>query len=609
VKEKQTLGLCIIARNEEKNIARCIESVKGFVDEIVVVDTGSTDKTAAIARRLGARVYKYKWDDNFSNARNYAMGKMRSRWLLLLDADEALDPSARKPLRQFIETTDLDGAHLRVRNYTGAYSPERYNLHNAFRLLRNNGKYKFTGAIHEQITRDGSMNLGGRFAVLDLIVHHYGYLDEAVREKNKRARNLPILEKMLAEKPEDAFTLFNIGNEYLSAGDTEKALAYYTRAKENVRDFGIAFVPHLYFRMANALDGLGRQETALKILQEGLTVYPHSTDFEFLRGNIYLRQRRYTLAVASFEKCLKMGRPPAALEFLEGCGTHRAAFMLGDIYARLEDWGRALECYSKTLQFNPAMTGALFPACHALNKLHDDKERVREELFKFFADPKYPPNILAAAEILITEELYTEALKALEMLPPVHEHKAKEMLLIARAEVYLGERERAEGAIYEALQLDEKDALALSAHLLLALALRDGDEKAAEKALELTGALNAPDKENAYRLLADIALERDIQPQEFEKGGQGEMEALLEVYDTLLRMRRFELFEQLLRAMNFIDRPELLLRLGHLFYARGFTDLAVSYVLRSIKELDVIDEQGALILSRHVTGTLVGAAV
>lgn len=605
---KETIGLCVIARNEEKNIARCIESVRGLVDEIVVVDTGSTDKTIEIARKLGARVYMYKWDDNFSNAKNFAIGRARSRWLLLLDADEELDRSAWEPLREFVETTDLDGAHLRVRNYTGSYSPDRYNLHNALRLLRNNGKYKFTGAIHEQISRDGSTKLVNRFAVLDLVVHHYGYLDEAVAEKNKRSRNLPILEKMLAEKPDDAFTLFNLGNEYLSSGDMEKALGYYARAKENARDLTFAFVPHLYFRMANTLDAMGRQGEALQVLEEGLKIYPRCTDFEFVRGNIFLRQRRYTLAIESFEKCLRLGRPPAALEFLDGCGTYRPAYLLGDIYARFEDWQRALQYYSKVLQLNPAMTGTLFRACHALNKIHADKSRVREELFRFFADPSYPPNILAAAEILITEELYAEAIEALRTLPPSHGHDVKEKLLYARAYAYLGERERARQAAYDALRTDAEGARALASHILLVLALSGGS--AAEMGVALRAAQGLPPHvQNAYRLLADIALGREVKPQELENGGLREMAALFDVYDSLLRMRCFELFEKLLRALNFIDRPELLLKLAHLFNARGYSDLAVSYVLRSVRELDVIDEEGAYILSRHVTGTLRGAAV
>jgi len=609
VEKKQTIGLCMIVRDEEKNIARCIESVRGLVDEIVVVDTGSKDNTVAVARQYGARVYRYRWDGSFANARNYAMQKARSDWLLLLDADEELDRSAWEPLRRFIETTDKDGAHLRVRNYTGTYSPDRYNLHNAMRLVRNNGKYAFSGAIHEQLTRDGSMNLGGRFAVLDLVVHHYGYLEEAVREKNKRARNKPLLEKMLEEKPDDPFTLFNMGNEYLSSGKHLEALEYYRRAREQVRDLSVAFVPHLYFRMASALDALGRTQEALKVLEEALSIYTTGTDFEFLRGSIYLRQHRYTMAIESFEKCLAMGRPPAALEFLDGCGTFRPAYLLGEIFARLEDWGRALKYFSKTLELSPTMTAALAQAGRALNKLYEDKERVRRELFRFFANPAYPPNILAAAEILIHEELYGEALAALDTLPQGHKLTAREAILRARALTYLGERDRAEAEMARALEADRNAAAPECARLLLALALRDEDEEGQNKALELARSIQNPAVSNAYELLADIARGREPEPRAFENGGEGELEALMAVYDDLLRMRCFELFEKLLRALNFIDRPEILLRLGHLFDQRGFADLAVSYVLRSVRELDIIDEPGAHILGRHVTGTLQGAAV
>ena len=479
---KETIGLCVIARNEEKNIARCIESVRGLVDEIVVVDTGSTDKTIEIARKLGARVYMYKWDDNFSNAKNFAIGRARSRWLLLLDADEELDRSAWEPLREFVETTDLTGrtcacATTRAR-IPGPLQPPQCaqapTQQRQIQIYRRHPRADFARRLHE--ARKPLCRIRPRRPPLRVLGRGRGREEQA-------PRNLPILRRC-SRKTDDAFTLFNLGNEYLSSGDMEKALGYYARAKENARDLTFAFVPHLYFRMANTLDAMGRQGEALQVLEEGLKIYPRCTDFEFVRGNIFLRQRRYTLAIESFEKCLRLGRPPAALEFLDGCGTYRPAYLLGDIYARFEDWQRALQYYSKVLQLNPAMTGTLFRACHALNKIHADKSRVREELFRFFADPSYPPNILAAAEILITEELYAEAIEALRTLPPSHGHDVKEKLLYARAYAYLGERERARQAAYDALRTDAEGARALASHILLVLALSGGSAAEMGVALE-----------------------------------------------------------------------------------------------------------------------------
>ncbi len=155
------------------------------------------------------------------------MRQAKSDWLLLLDADEALDSGSVETVRTFINTTALDGAHFRVRNYTGTYHENRYSLHNALRLVRNSGKYYFTGAIHEQITCEDAAKIFEHFAPLDAVVHHYGYLSQAVEEKQKRKRNIPILEKQLEKTPGEPFALFNLGNEYLAMSDSETALEFY----------------------------------------------------------------------------------------------------------------------------------------------------------------------------------------------------------------------------------------------------------------------------------------------------------------------------------------------------------------------------------------------
>lgn len=227
MEQNKRLGLCVIARDEQQNIARCIGSVKGIVDEIVVVDTGSTDDTIRVARSLGAEIYSYAWDDSFSNAKNYALEKARAQWLLLLDADEALETADGDKLLEFINTTKFDGAHLSIRNYTGVYHPDNYLLHSGFRLLRNTGRYRYVGDIHEQITDGVCDRLRERFTTLDITVHHYGYLDDAVSAKKKRQRNIPILERQLEKAPGDAFTLFNLGNEYLSMNEYKRAIEYY----------------------------------------------------------------------------------------------------------------------------------------------------------------------------------------------------------------------------------------------------------------------------------------------------------------------------------------------------------------------------------------------
>ena len=102
VARRQTLSLCMIVKNEEANLGLCLESVKGVADEIIIVDTGSTDRTVEIARRYGAKISSYKWDDDFAAARNVSLQSATSNWIMVLDADEALAEEDRGRLRALL---------------------------------------------------------------------------------------------------------------------------------------------------------------------------------------------------------------------------------------------------------------------------------------------------------------------------------------------------------------------------------------------------------------------------------------------------------------------------------------------------------------------------
>jgi glycosyltransferase involved in cell wall biosynthesis len=609
VKKKATIGLCLIVKDEAKNIARCIESVKGLVDEIIVVDTGSTDDSVKIAEELNAAVYYYPWDNSFSNARNFAMGKAKSQWLLLLDADEELDRGSHEELVQFINTTALDGAHFRVRNYTGSYSPENYNLHNALRLLRNNGLYQFKGNIHEQISRDGAERLFDRFATLDVILHHYGYLDEAVREKQKRKRNIPILEKELEADPDNAFTLFNMGNEYLSVNDYGAALDYYKKAAVNIKDVNMAFVPHLYFRTINCYEGLKQYHAALCLISEGLGIYPGCTDYEFIRANIHLKCKRYTMAIDSFDKCLQMGEPPAPLEFISGCGTFRPAYLLGELYCQLEDYTKALHYYKAALSFKPDMYITLYRIGYALNNIYENKEEVRGQLFSLFADPGYLPNVIVGADILIREGLYGEALSVIGATQ-WEEYAAEAQYLTACAQCFLGQYASACRILDDVLKTDLLKNRILpgicpsGAQLYFAAGLTLDSDERAQRGLELIKSYWGDHEEEACGLLYRIFADDPPDALNFDNDGAAELDAILTILGIILKFKKFELLEKLMRALNYIDCRDILLRVAQLFWKNGFGDLAATYVLRSVKELDVIDEDGAQILFRQITDTL-----
>ncbi len=603
---KASVCLCVIAKDEEKNIGRCIQSAQGLADEIVLVDTGSADNTAELARHLGAKVYTFPWDGSFANARNFAMSKAEGGWLLWLDADEALDKSSFGAIVQFVETTTLDGAHLRVRNYTGSFTPDCYSLHSALRLLRNNGKYRFKGEIHEQVVSDECEKISARFTALDVIVHHYGYLDEAVVEKQKRRRNIPILERQLGKNPDEPFTLFNMGNEYLSMREYGTALQYYEKALGNLKNRRLAFVPHLFFRIISCHENLGEHEKALSAIEEGLREYPGCTDYAYLRADILHRCKRYTLAIESFETCLKMGTPPMLLEFLPGCGTFRAAYQLGELYRELEDYGRAMKYYDLALSHKQNLYAALYRLGEALNKLYGDKEEVYRKLFSCFANPRYAPNALLGADILVEEGLCEQALEALCGLTDTDGRESELAYVKGRALFY---RQQFDGALplleaaCERAEPTEKvlrGIRPMSARMLFAAGLMQNDTELLDRALAHVRSCCSPSEHAAAALMKNIFLRLPQEDPHYPNKGKAELTAMLNVLDLLLKCRRFELFEQMLHALNYVDTREVLLRLAQLYADNGALSLAAEYVLRSIKELDYIDAAGAGILFRQI---------
>lgn len=216
--QRAGISLCMIVKNEERNLARCLESARGVVDEIVVVDTGSTDSTMEIAAAFGARVERHPWRDSFGAAKNIALGLASSTWILVLDADEELDVDSRTRLREVVLSTHADALEVWVRSGSGPGDLSAFTDSAQVRLLRAGRGYAYEGDIHEQIVFSIG-RAGGRIARTDLRVIHHGYETATVQgEQDRLARNLTLLETAVASKPDDPYLLTKLGGTYLRVG-------------------------------------------------------------------------------------------------------------------------------------------------------------------------------------------------------------------------------------------------------------------------------------------------------------------------------------------------------------------------------------------------------
>jgi hypothetical protein len=260
------LTLAVIARNEQAVLARCLESVRGVADEIVVADTGSTDQTRALAEAAGARVLDFPWCDDFSAARNATLQAARGRWILVLDADETLEPEAREALRTLVSQPAPPRCAYRLINCSTQDQGRTGVLGKIVRLFPNHPEVRYAWPIHEQV--EESLLKAG-FPILDstLRILHTGYSDKATNQR-KQQRNLRILNALLARSASLPPMLhFLRGGALLDTGATQEALEAYGRC-ESSQPAGSELWKAARVRQATCLLELQRPEEVLALLPQ-----------------------------------------------------------------------------------------------------------------------------------------------------------------------------------------------------------------------------------------------------------------------------------------------------------------------------------------------------
>ena len=220
----------MIVKNEEKYLRDCLISVRDIVDEIVLVDTGSSDNTISIAKEFNARIFYYKWIEDFSDARNFALSKSTGDWILYLDADERLSANSINKLKNIIGKKELSGYRCIINSIDEING--KPNLMRYTRLFYNKPKIKFSGRVHEQID-DSLMENGYKILNSDIEIIHIGYNVVNGELRNKAGRNLKILKKEY-EKNKSSYNAYQLANTYTALEEYDIANQFYKiSVKEN----------------------------------------------------------------------------------------------------------------------------------------------------------------------------------------------------------------------------------------------------------------------------------------------------------------------------------------------------------------------------------------
>jgi GT2 family glycosyltransferase/tetratricopeptide (TPR) repeat protein len=363
------VSLCLIVKNEEKNLPACLESAADLVDETIVVDTGSTDATKAVAGRFGAKVVDFPWIDSFSAARNQSLRHAGGQWIFWLDADDRLDADNREKLRTLF-------AGLKPEN--AAYSMKCLCLPDAdtgtatvvdhIRLFRNDPALRWEHRVHEQIL-PAIRRAGADVRWSDVVIHHAGYQDAKVRRR-KLERDLRLLEQEHAELGDHPFTLFNLGSVYQELGRHAQAVTLLRRSLERSHPSD-SIVRKLYALIVNCHRVQGQPAEAVAACQEGRRIYPD--DPELLFGEALLRrdQKDWEGAVACLNQLLQ-GKPDAHFASVDAglCG-YKARQNLGVIYRQQNKLGEAEREWRAVVAERPAF----LPAWQALGDLYLTQQR------------------------------------------------------------------------------------------------------------------------------------------------------------------------------------------------------------------------------------------
>lgn len=296
------LSLCLIARDEEERIGACLDSVAPFVDEMVVVDTGSTDQTRQIAHACGARVFDSPWTESFAQARNRSLELAQGRWLFWMDADDVISPECGAGLRELIRRHPKRDAafqvQVRIPPGPGEFSP---SLVDHVKLFPNRPDLRFEHRIHEQIL-PALRRIGLPVLFSDLFVTHAHYDRSPEGQAKKRRRDFRLLELDLKDHPGHPFVLFNLGMTHLYATREYEVAAHFLRRSLDASDPRDSIVRKAYALLTAARIGQGEWEAALSANEEGRVHYPGDAELLFQAGQLYQNVGRFTEARRALER-------------------------------------------------------------------------------------------------------------------------------------------------------------------------------------------------------------------------------------------------------------------------------------------------------------------
>lgn len=308
-----TLSLCMITKNEEKNLKQCMENAKPFIDELIILDTGSTDKTKEIAKQFTSKIYDFRWCDDFAKARNESISKATKEWVIYIDADEIISLEDWQKIRKLIYSNEADAYILHQRNYTPNKAlfdwrpndsckeckSDGFFISPIIRLFRNNKNYSFDYKVHETVDKS-ILEHKGRIRDCQIPVHHYGYLKAQNIISAKREKYLELGLKQIEETPANPRPYYEVAMIYKNTGQYDEAEKYFRKASELNPNYKL-----VYTNLGDIYAKKGRLKEAIEAYKESIRHRKNENTYLNL-GMLLFNLKSYGDAVRLTEKAIEI---------------------------------------------------------------------------------------------------------------------------------------------------------------------------------------------------------------------------------------------------------------------------------------------------------------
>ncbi|MWC30914.1 glycosyltransferase [Paenibacillus sp. MMS18-CY102] len=335
------ISVCLIVKDEESNIVRVLRSIPERY-EVIVLDTGSLDRTPVIAAAMGAKVYHYRWNNNFSDARNQSIQYATQPHVLILDADEVLPPSAEKLIDEYlIRFSDFPAAVI-IHNFQDQESTN----HRMVRLFPNNSRFHYKGMVHEQLHDNDKL---ASFKMSEIRIDHYGYEKDEYASKGKFERYIRLYRMQLEAEP-SGYMYYQLGKLYYSNQQFGEAYNAFQRAIE-FEEYQRPYFPPMLVQFGYSLKELGFVKEAIEIINPFQEEYPDFPDLPFLLGTLSMEKGDLEEMKNYFEKALLIGETND-YSTSRGSGSYKAAHNLGVYYEVMGKANVAVKYYKEAASYN-----------------------------------------------------------------------------------------------------------------------------------------------------------------------------------------------------------------------------------------------------------------